>query len=64
MDWDDVRPKPESRVTLGDNLTALSVADLKHRMAACESEIDRLRAEITKRQAHEQAASQIFKSKS
>ena len=63
MDWDDVRPKPKSRITLGDNLTALSVADLKHRIAACESEIDRLRAEITKRQVHEQAASQIFKSK-
>ncbi len=64
MDWDDVRPKPESRITLGDNLTALSIADLKHRICACETEIDRLRAEIAKREAHEQAASQIFKSKS
>jgi uncharacterized small protein (DUF1192 family) len=64
MDWDDVRPKPESRITLGDNLTTLSIADLRHRISACETEIDRLRAEIAKREAHEQAASQIFKSKS
>ncbi len=64
MDWEDVRPKPESRITLGDNLTALSIADLKQRISGCEAEIDRLRAEIAKRYSHEQAASQIFKSKS
>ncbi len=64
MDWDDVRPKPESRITLGDNLTALSVADLRNRISGCELEIERLRGEIAKREAHEKAASQFFKSKS
>jgi uncharacterized small protein (DUF1192 family) len=61
MDWDDVRPKPESRVTLGDKLTALSISDLKERVAACEAEIVRLRAELTAREKHEHAASQLFK---
>jgi uncharacterized small protein (DUF1192 family) len=62
MDWDDVRPKPQARVTLGDDLRALSVADLQARVVACASEIDRLKAEIAARQSHEQAASRLFKS--
>ena len=61
MDWDDVRPKPEARITLGDNLTTLSIADLKQRIAGCEAEIVRLSAEIAKREAHEKAASPLFK---
>ena len=62
MDWDDVRPKTASIVTLGENLTALSVADLKERIIACEAEVTRVQAEITKRAAHEKAANQFFKS--
>ena len=62
MDWDDVRPKTASIVTLGENLMNLSVADLKERIIACEAEVARVRTEITKREAHEKAASQFFKS--
>ncbi len=62
MDWDDVRPKPKAAIVIGEELKTLSVADLKARVAACEAEIVRLTAEIAGRQAHEQAASRMFKS--
>jgi uncharacterized small protein (DUF1192 family) len=61
MDWDDVRPKPQARIAIGEDLKTLSVADLRQRVAACEAEIVRLRAEIAGREAHEQAASRLFK---
>ena len=37
MDWDDVRSKTASIVTLGENLTAMSVADLKERIRKLEA---------------------------
>lgn len=64
MDWDDVRPKPQARPILGEDLKAFSIADLRQRVIACEAEIVRLKDEITARQSHEAAASQLFKGKS
>ncbi len=61
MDWDDVRPKPQARVVLGEDLKTLSMADLRQRILACEAEIERLRSEIAAREAHEAAASRLFK---
>ena len=61
MDWDDVRPKPQARAVLGEDLKTLSIADLRQRITACEGEIARLKQEIAAREAHEAAASRLFK---
>jgi uncharacterized small protein (DUF1192 family) len=62
MDWDDVRPKaPKAQASVGDNLEALSVAELEARIALFEGEIVRTRAELEKKRAHESAAAALFK---
>jgi uncharacterized small protein (DUF1192 family) len=62
MDWDDARPKPKPTAAIGDNLATLSVGELEERIKAFEAEIERVRAELTKKRAHEAAASALFKS--
>ena len=62
MDWDDVRPKPKLSVVIGDNLATMSVGELEERIRALEEEIERVRAELTKKRAHEAAAAALFKS--
>lgn len=61
MDWDDVSAK-KPVITVGENLTALSLAELDQRIASLSAEIERVRAEIAKKKAHEAAAAAIFKS--
>lgn len=61
MDWDDVRPKPSSGATLGENLEKFSVSELEARLKALELEAGRVAAELSKKKAHEAAASQLFK---
>jgi uncharacterized small protein (DUF1192 family) len=61
MDWDDLKPKPKPGVTLGEDLTTLSVAELEARIAALQREIERVKAELGAKKAHEAAAAQIFK---
>lgn len=61
MDWDDVRPKPQVKAVIGEDLKRHSVADLRQRIADCEAEIVRVRSEIAAREAHETAASRLFK---
>lgn len=61
MDLDDLLPKPKPRVTLGDDLSALSLGELEVRISACETEIERVRSEIAKKRAHEAAAAALFK---
>jgi len=61
MDWDDVRPTPAKAITLGEPLDVLSVSDLQERLAALEAELQRVKREITAKQAHEQAAAAFFK---
>ena len=62
MDWDDVRPKtPKAQASVGDNLEALSVAELEARITLFETEIGRTRAELEKKRAHESAAAALFK---
>lgn len=60
MDWDDVKPKAAG-VTIGETLETLSVAELEARIAALQTEIDRVAAELAKKKAHEAAASALFK---
>ena len=61
MDWDDLRPAPTKAIGIGDNLETLSVGELEQRIAALTAEIDRVKAELAKKRAHEAAASALFK---
>jgi uncharacterized small protein (DUF1192 family) len=61
MDMDDL-PKPKHEHVLGEKLDAISVDELKLRVAALEREITRIRGEIAKKQASKDAAAAFFKS--
>ena len=60
MDLDDAPKKPTNMV-IGENLDAISVAELEHRIQALESEIVRLKAEIAKKLASRNAADAFFR---
>jgi uncharacterized small protein (DUF1192 family) len=60
MDLEDAPKKPANMV-IGENLDAISVAELEQRIQSLESEIIRLRAEITKKQASRSAADAFFR---
>ena len=60
MDLDDAPKKPANMV-IGENLDAISVAELEQRIQALDSEIVRLKAEIAKKQASRNAAAAFFK---
>jgi uncharacterized small protein (DUF1192 family) len=61
MDWDDLKPKPKRGVTLGEDLTTLSVAELEARIGELQQEIERVKVELSAKKAHEAAAAAIFK---
>lgn len=62
MDWDDLTPRPVSKaVTVGESLATLSVSELEARVVALAQEIERVRAEITAKKAHEATAAAVFK---
>jgi uncharacterized small protein (DUF1192 family) len=61
MDWDEVRPAPRKALTVGEDLSSLSVGELEERIAALQGEIARVEAEIARKRAHESAASALFK---
>ena len=61
MDLDEAPKKPANMV-IGENLDAISVAELEQRIQALESEIARLRIEIAKKQASRNAADAFFRS--
>jgi uncharacterized small protein (DUF1192 family) len=64
MDRDDDRPRPKAAgmsVTVGEPLANLSVAELEARIAALTQEIERVRAELEAKRAHEAAAAALFK---
>ena len=54
-------PRPKSNMVIGENLDAISVAELEQRIRALDSEIARLRAEIAKKHAGKAAAAAFFK---
>ena len=60
MDLDDAPKKPANMV-IGENLDAISVAELEQRIQALDSEIVRLRAEIAKKQASRNDADSFFR---
>jgi uncharacterized small protein (DUF1192 family) len=64
MTWDDDRPKPvKPAIAVGEPLGTLSIAELEARIAALNQEIERVRAEMKAKQAHEAAAAELFTGK-
>lgn len=61
MDWDEVRPKTQAGITVGETLETLSVGELEARIETLQAEIARVGAELEKKRAHEAAASALFK---
>ncbi len=61
MDWDDLKPKQPKVITVGEDLTTLSIADLNERIVALAAEIERIKTELQAKQAHEAAAAALFK---
>ncbi len=60
MDWDEARAKAAAGIAVGDNLDTLAVAELEVRISALQGEIDRVKAEVERKRAHEAAAAALF----
>lgn len=60
MDEDD-RPKKKIAHEIGQDLTLLSVGELRDRIALLQGEIARLEADIAKKQSSRSTADQFFK---
>ena len=60
LDEDD-RPKKKIAHEIGQDLTLLSVGELEERIRLLQDEIERLRADIARKQASRGAAHQFFK---
>ncbi len=56
---DQAKRKPE--MVIGENLDAISIAELEQRITTLDSEISRLRAEIAKKQLSKAAAASYFR---
>lgn len=62
MDWDDMKPKTAAAaISIGETLETLSLAELTARIGLLEKEIERVRAELERKRAHEAAAAALFK---
>jgi uncharacterized small protein (DUF1192 family) len=57
----DLEPRIKPNIVIGENLDAISVAELEQRIIDLDSEINRIRAEIVKKQAGKAAAEAFFK---
>lgn len=53
-------PHPRPQMVIGENLDAISIAELEQRIIALDSEIARVRAEIVKKQSGKAAADAFF----
>jgi uncharacterized small protein (DUF1192 family) len=61
MNSDDL-PKPKHEHVLGENLEAISLDELNLRVAVLDREIQRIQAEIKRKQVSRSAADAFFKS--
>ncbi len=62
MDWDDIRKPQATALTLGEPLTALSIADLESRIETLKAEIIRIDHAIELKRHQATAAKAFFKS--
>ena len=61
MDWDELKPKPEAAIAIGDDLSTLSIGELESRVQAFAAEIERVTAEMAAKKARQSAADSLFK---
>ncbi len=61
MDWDDAAKPGTAQIAVGDNLERVSIDELRHRVRALRSEIERVEAEIARKQKIGAAAAAVFK---
>jgi len=62
MDWDEAQSKTAIGPAIGENIEALSVAELDSRIALLEDEIKRVVLERARKLQVGAAADQVFKS--
>ena len=62
MDWDEAKAKTTKTLTIGEDLSSQSIAELEGRIVTLTAEIERVKAEIGRKKAHSAAAASIFKS--
>jgi uncharacterized small protein (DUF1192 family) len=60
MDSDE-QPKPKPNMVIGESLDLASLSELKQRVHALESEITRVKDEMTRKQASAATANAYFK---
>ena len=58
---DEELPKRKVDMVIGENLDAISIAELEHRISVLDSEIHRIRAEIAKKHASKASAATFFR---
>jgi len=58
---DEELPKRKVDMVIGENLDAISIAELEHRISTLEAEIHRIRAEIAKKHASKASAATFFR---
>lgn len=59
--FEDDAPKPETGYRLGDNLDKLSVGDLEDLIGDLAQEIERVKAEVSRKRGDLSAAESLFK---
>jgi uncharacterized small protein (DUF1192 family) len=62
MDLDDIRPVKKPDITIGEDLSLLSVAELEHRIQVLEAEIRRIHETLASKQSSKAAAAAFFRS--
>ena len=61
MTLDDLAPKKKPAMVVGEDLSAISVAELEQRIQDLDAEIQRIRMEIAAKQASKAAANAFFR---
>jgi uncharacterized small protein (DUF1192 family) len=60
MDWDPPKTPSVRTITLGEDLSNMSVGELAERIVQLHSEISRAEAVATQKKQHASAADQLF----
>ena len=60
MDWDEPKTKSPKIITLGEDLSKVSLSELAERVAALQAEIARVEALAAAKRQHTAAADALF----